>query len=127
MTYSRRPVNSTGPISSSSSRYSSTGASEPLPPAAACASLARVRCCCISDVEAVEVDGAAALLGDLTREVDGEPERVVEEEGIVPAHVAAREHVVEEVEAAREGLPKALLLARDDAAGHVVLARRAPG
>ena len=39
-------------------------------------------------VEAVDVDGAAALLRDLAREVDREPERVVEEERVVAGDVA---------------------------------------
>ena len=66
-------------------------------------------------VEAVDVDGAAALLRDLAREVDREAERVVQEERVVAADVAFGDDAVEQVEAARERLAEALLLAAHDA------------
>ena len=72
-------------------------------------------------VEAVDVDVASALPGDLAREVDREPERVVQEERVVAGDVAAAEHAVEQIEAARERLAEALLLAADDARHQLVL------
>src|SRR4029077_4421160 len=68
-----------------------------------------------------EVHGAAALLGDLAGEVDGEAEGVVQEEHVVALDVAASEDVVEEVEAAFEGLAEPLLLPADGAGHEVVL------
>ena len=72
-------------------------------------------------VEPSTVDGAAALLGDLAREVDREAERVVQEERVVAGDVALVEDAVEQVEAARERLAEPLLLASHDAAHEVVL------
>ena len=65
-------------------------------------------------VEAVDVDAASTFPRDLAREVDREPERVVQEERVVAGDVAAPEHAVEQVEPARQGLTEALLLAAHD-------------
>ena len=64
-------------------------------------------------LEVVDVDGAAALAGDLAGEVDREAERVVQEEGIGAAHVAAVDEVVEHVDAALQRGAERLLLAAD--------------
>ena len=64
---------------------------------------------------------AAALLGDLAREVDREAERVVQEERVVAGDVAATEHAVEQLEATRQRLAEALLLAAHDAEHELVL------
>ena len=68
-----------------------------------------------------EVDGAVALLRDLAREIDREPEGVVQEERVVAAHVAAREHAVEQLHAARQRLAEPLFFAPDHATNQLLL------
>ena len=112
VSYSWRPVNSVGPISSSSSRYTSVGAAA-VPPAALCAPRARGRAArAIRALEAVEVDAAPALLRDLAREVDREAERVVEEERVLTARRRPRSTRSSSMSsAALERLAEPLLLA----------------
>src|SRR5262249_56594488 len=65
--------------------------------------------------EALVVDVAIPLARDLAGEVDRKTQGVVEEERVVTADVAAREHAVEELEAARERLAEPFFLATHDA------------
>ena len=72
-------------------------------------------------VERVEVDGAAALLRDLAREVDREAERVVKEERVGPGDVTVAEDAVEQVEPTCQRLTEALLLTLHDRTHQLVL------
>ncbi len=71
--------------------------------------------------EVVEVHRPAAFRGDLARQVHGESQRVVEEEGALARHVALVEHVREHVLAALERPQEPLLLATHDRGHEVVL------
>src|SRR5262249_38178666 len=62
-------------------------------------------------LEHVEIDGAAALTGDLAREVDREAEGVVQEERLVARDVAAVDDLGEHVDAALERRAERVLLA----------------
>ena len=113
-------MNSVAPKSSTSSRYSSIGRRLLAP--VGLDRLARTRPLLLhAGAEAVEVDAAAALLGDLAGEVDREAERVVQEERLLAGDVAVLEQAVEEIETALQRLAEALLLARDDVHDDVVV------
>ena len=61
-------------------------------------------------LEPVDVDGEAALLGELDGQLEREAVGVVELEGVLAGDVSARGDLVEELQAARERLREALLL-----------------
>src|SRR5262249_31305939 len=91
-------------------------------PATPLAGLERARALLVhARAEPVEIDGVPALFRDLAREIDREPERVVEEERALARHVTTAEQVVEHVEAALERLPEPFLLPLHRAR-HVVMA-----
>ncbi len=69
---------------------------------------------CHALLEIVEVDAAIAAARELAREVDREPEGVVEEERVGPAHIAAIEDLSEQLDAALQRGAEGLLLALDD-------------
>ncbi len=106
-----RPVNSVAPSSSSSSRQ--TGRSPAAAPASSAAARARARCSAMRRSKSSSVDAATAFARDLPGEVDREAERVVQEEGVLAAHVAPVDHAVEQVDTAlQRGAERLLLRAR---------------
>ena len=119
-------MNSVAPCSSSTSRHTL------LSPAAAPASSAAARPRALLGhalLEVVDVD-VAMRSRDLAREIDREPERVVQEERVGAADVAALDDLAEHVDAALQRRAERLLLAPDDlrhglAAGDDLRIRRA--
>ena len=120
--YSWRPVNSVGPCVSTSSRKTSSGATS------RGAGFGRVGAgphalLLHALLEPGEVDLAAALARDLAGEIDREPERVVQEEGVVAGDVLLVDDLGEHVDAALQRGAERLLFALDDLA-HDLVRRR---